>query len=155
MEAAAPPEGVHVSSASRPTGVTILAILALIGGVFGIIGGLLAIAGGALFGAVAVTTPEANGAGAFGGMLFIIGILTLGVAIVDLAFAFGAWTLKPWGWSLGIISQLASLVLVVISAVLSGNFVGSLMGSVISIAISVAILWYLNQPAIKSAFGRA
>ena len=32
---------------------------------------------------------------------------------------------------------------------------GALTGSVISIAIAVAILWYLNQPAMKSAFGRA
>jgi hypothetical protein len=144
-----------MSAATRPTGVTILAILALIGGVFGVIGGLGLIAGGALFGAMVGTTTGATEGAAVGGIFFILGILTLGVAIVDLAFAFGAWTLKPWGWSLGIISQLASLVVIVISAVLSGNLVSSLMGSVVSIAISVVILWYLNQPAIKAAFGRA
>jgi hypothetical protein len=144
-----------MSSATRPTGVTILAILALIGGVFGIIGALGLIAGGALFGAMVGSQAGAGSGAAVGGIFFVLGILTLGIAILNLAFAFGAWTLKSWGWILGIIGQLASLVVVAISAVLSGDIVASLMGSIISLAISVVILWYLNQPAIKSAFGRA
>ena len=39
-----------MSQATRPTGVTILAVLALIGGIFGLIGGLGLMMGGALFG---------------------------------------------------------------------------------------------------------
>lgn len=138
-------------AANRPMGVTILAILALIGGVFGLIGGLALIAGGALIGGI---VGGAEGA-AFGGLAFIVGIVTLGLAVAELFFAYGAWTLKPWGWALGVILALAGLVWVVITALLSGDIVGTLISSVISIVIYVVILYYLNRPDIKAAFGRA
>lgn len=140
-----------MTGAARPTGVTILAILALIGGVFSLIGGLGLIAGGALIGGM---VGGAEGA-AFGGLAFIFGILTLGFGVAYLAFAYGGWTLKPWGWSLGTILALASIVFGVVSAVASGDIVSGLMGQVISFAIAGVILYYLNQPAVKSAFGRA
>jgi hypothetical protein len=136
---------------ARPTGVTILAVLALIGGVFGLIAGLGLMMGGALLGGM---MGGASGV-ALGGMAFIFGVLTIGLAIAELAFAYGAWTLKPWAWALGIIAALANLVLIAISAVLSGDIVSSLIGSVISIAIWAVVLYYLNQPTVKSAFGRA
>lgn len=138
-------------SISRPMGVTILAVLALIGGVLGLIGGLGIIAGGALIGGIVGGTAGV----AFGGFAFVVGIVTLGLAVADLFFAYGAWTLKPWGWSLGVILQLASLVWIAISAVLSGDLVGSLVASAISIAIALVILYYLNTPGVKQAFGRA
>lgn len=140
-----------MTGAARPTGVTILAILALIGGIFSLIGGLALIAGGALIGGA---VGGAEGA-AFGGLAFIFGILTLGFAVAYLAFAYGGWTLKPWGWALGTILALASIVFGVINAVASGDIVSGLMGNIISFAISGVILYYLNQPAVKSAFGRA
>jgi hypothetical protein len=139
-----------MSTSVRPTGVTILAILALIGGVFGIVGGLGLIAGGALFGGM---IGGAAGVG-LGGLAFIFGILTLGLAIAELFFAYGAWGLKPWGWSLGVILALASIALAVITAVASGDFVNSLIGGAISIIIAAIILYYLMTPAVKVAFGR-
>jgi hypothetical protein len=131
----------------RPTGVTILAILALIGGVFGIIIGLGAIAGGAFLGAV---TQSAGIAGAG----FLIGILTLLGAVLELGFFFGAWTAKAWGWMLGVIAALWSITVGVIAAVLSGDIVGGLMGNIISFAISGVILYYLLTPPVKQYFGR-
>jgi hypothetical protein len=140
----------------RPTGVTILAILALIGGIFGILGGLALIAGGALLGGIAASGgADAAAAASLGGLGFIFGILTLLGAVLQLAFFYGAWTAKPWGWTLGIISALWSITVSVISAVLSGDIVSGLMANVIGIAISAVILYYLNTPAVKQYFGRA
>ncbi len=132
----------------RPTGVTILAILALIGGVFGIIAGLALIAGGAFLGAVTETAGIA-------GLGFIFGILTLLGAVLELAFFFGAWAAKAWGWILGVIAAIWSIAVGVITAVLSGDIVGGLMGNIISFVIAGVILYYLNTPAVKQYFGRA
>jgi len=140
------------SGAARPMGITILAILSVIGGIFGLIGGLGLIAGGALLGGAVGGTTGA----ALGGMAFIFGIVTLGFAVAYIAFAYGAWTLKAWGWMLGVIMALASIVWTILGIVLSGDIVANLISvsTIISVAIPLIILYYLNTPVVKSAFGR-
>ena len=140
-----------MSGATRPTGVTILAVLSLIGGIFSVLAGLLALMGGAMIGAAVGGSEGA----AVGGLFFILAVISLATGILYIAFAYGAWTLKPWGWALGIIAALASLVLTAITIVTSGDMMAALTGSIISIAIAVVILFYLNQPNVKAAFGRA
>jgi hypothetical protein len=131
--------------------VTILAVLALIGGVFGLIAGLGLIAGGALIGGM---LGGQAGVG-LGALAFVFGIVAIGLAVAELFFAYGAWNLKPWGWALGVILMLVNIVWAVIVALASGDFVNSLIGGAIGIIISAVILYYLNTPAVKSAFGRA
>jgi hypothetical protein len=141
------------TGAARPTGITILAILALIGGIFGLIGGLGLIAGGALLGgALGGTTGVA-----VGGFAFVAGIITLGLAVAYIGFAYGGWTLKPWGWALGVILAIASIVWQVALAFISGDFVGSIVSvsGILSLAVPIIILYYLYTPTVKSAFGRA
>lgn len=141
-----------MTSAARPTGITILAILALIGGVFGLIGGLGMIAGGALIGGM---VGGAEGV-AFGGFAFVLGIITLIGAVVYLAFFFGSWTAKAYGWMLGIIAALWSIVTQAIMVLLSGDIMGTLfsISTIIGVAIPVVILYYLMTPGVKSYFGR-
>lgn len=140
------------STAARPTGITILAILAAIGGVFGLLGGLALLAGGAMLGSVGDSSTSA-----LGSMAAVVGLVTLALAIAYLAFAFGGWTLKPWAWMLGMVIAGASIIWQVITAFLSNNLVGSLISvnGIIGLAIPIIILYYLNTPAVKSAFGRA
>jgi len=128
---------------ARPQGVTILAVLAAIGGVLGLLAGLFALGIG---GAVAA----ASGSGALGGLVSVLGIVAIAQGALALAFAYGAWTLKPWAWMLGIVAFGISLVLAVLNMV-NGDF----SGQIISAVIAVAILYYLNTPAVKAAFGRA
>jgi len=102
---------------ARPTGITILAVLSAIGGVFSILGGI-ALVGLGGFGAAAT-----GQAGLFGiGVVF--GILALALGIASLAFAFGAWTLQPWAWTLGIIIQGANIIFAVVS-VIGGSDIGA------------------------------
>jgi hypothetical protein len=124
---------------ARPTGVTILAVLAAIGGVFGILGGLALLGIGTFFASAGL-----------GGLAFVFGLIALAVGIAELAFAYGAWTLKPWGWTLGIVLAAVSIVLYVVEVVLG---YADITGVIISIVISAVIIYYLNMPDIRRAFG--
>lgn len=131
-------------AATRPMGITILAVLSAIGGVLGILGGIALIGIGGLAAASTGTT-------AYFGLGAIWGVLVLASAIASLVFAYGAWTLKPWAWPLGVALQVISLALAALT-VISG---GDISGQIISVVISAIILYYLFQPNIKAVFGRA
>jgi len=119
---------------ARPTGITILAVLAGIGGV------LTALAGIALF---------VLGAVAFGGLGALLGLAFLAVAALYIAFCVGALQMKPWAWPLGVVGAAASIILSVL------QLIGGDVSQIISILIGAGILYYLMRPEIKAAFGRA
>lgn len=129
---------------ARPMGITVLAVLSAIGGVLGIIAGVALIGLGGL---AAATT----GSAAYFGLGAIWGVILLATAVASLAFAYGAWTLKPWAWPLGVALAIISLALSALT-VISGGDIGS---QIIGVVIQAIILYYLFQPSIKSLFGRA
>ena len=135
------------SAATRPTGITILAVLSAIGGVLGLLAGVALLGIGGL-------AAGATGNAAFFGLGAFAGIVTVAISIAQLAFAYGAWTLQPWAWSLGVVLSLVNIVWSVVGALGSGDIVSGLVGQSISIAISAVILYYLNTPAVKAAFGK-
>jgi hypothetical protein len=121
----------------RPTGVTILAVLAIIFGALGLLGAITIIGGGAV-----VSSP----------LVTILGVITLITSALALAFGIGAWTLKPWAWTLGVANYILSLVVSVIFIVTGLSTIGS---QIVGIVIAAAILYYLFTPTVKQAFGRA
>ena len=135
--------GAPTPAAARPTGITILAVLAAIGGVLSILAGIAIVGIGGF-------AAASSGTAAYFGLGAVAGIILLALGVLNLAFAYGAWTLKPWAWTLGVGLQVANLIWAGLAA-LSGD-VG---GQIISIAISAIILYYLFQPNIKAVFGRA
>ena len=113
------------ASSERPLGVTILAILQ-------ILGGLLMLAAGAL----ATIT----------GLLFIL-FAIVGVAMMILGFlgvivGFGLWGLKSWAWMWAMIVNILNIII--------GLF--NLQDNLVSIVIALIIIIYLNQPDIKRRF---
>lgn len=116
----------------RPLGVTIIAVLAAIGGVLGLIGSftLFSVFGSA-FGFVAAYA-----------------LANVAISILLLVFAFGAWTLQPWAWTLGIVLEAVAIVFG-LYALVDGD-----ASAVVSIALAAVVLWYLFQPSVKAAFGR-
>ena len=124
----------------RPTGITILAVLSAIGGVFGLLASLALLG----FGAVA-------GASGLGGFVFIAGLLVLVYSVLSLILAYGFWNLKPWAWQLGVAVQGLGIVQAVLQFMNNSSNVASL---VIGVGIAAFILWYLFQPNVKAAFGR-
>ena len=125
------------AAGARPTGITILAILAAIGGVLGLLGG---------FGVLFLGSVAASGA------VMILGLCALAYAALLVAFAYGAWTLKPWAWPLGVAVAIFGIVVAILQIVLGGS---SIFSQALSIVVDGVILYYLNQPGIKSLFGRA
>ena len=136
--------GAPTPATARPMGITILAVLSAIGGVLGILGGIALVGLGGL-------AAASTGTAAYFGLGAVWGVILLATAIASLAFAYGAWTLQPWAWPLGVALQVISLVLAALTVV-SGGDIGS---QIIGVVISAIILYYLFQPNIKAAFGRA
>jgi uncharacterized membrane protein (DUF2068 family) len=126
----------------RPTGVTVMAILAFIGGIFGILGGLALVGFGGIIAASGV---------AGGGLASVLGVLLLVYGVLALVLGYGFWTLQPWAWTLGVGLQGAGIVINVLQFI---NDSTQLVSAIVSIAISAVILWYLFQPHVKAAFGR-
>lgn len=129
------------STAQRPTGITVLAILAAIAGVFGIFGGILLVTGSAALGV-------ATGSASLGTLGSMVGFVWLISSIAYLVFAWGAWGLQPWAWTLGIVLAAVSIVLGVF------QLINGQPGAIVSIAISAGITYYLFRPEVKAAFGR-
>jgi hypothetical protein len=124
------------STAQRPTGITILAVLAAIGGVLGLFGGFVLLFAGTVV---------------FGGLGALLGIAALAYAALLLAFAYGAWTLQPWAWPLGVAGAIFGIVISILY-IIGGQSIAS---QALGIIVDGAILYYLNQPGIKALFGRS
>ena len=108
-------------------GVTILAILQIIGGVLGLVLGIMALMVASLL-------------GIFGFLLVIVaGVATL-FAILGLIVGWGLWSLKSWAWMFALIINIINLVLAL------------LQFDVISMIIPLIIVIYLQQGEIKSTF---
>ena len=132
----------------RPAGVTILAILAIVGGASVALLGLLVIAGAAFIASLDFTgMPLLAGIGAVGGVLLILFgaiYIVVGVGLLKLA-----------NWARLMTMALAATSLVF--AFLAGGLVyfpfwAFALRRFITAAIDVLILWYLSQPRIKQAF---
>lgn len=132
----------------RPTGVTILAILAIIGGILGVLGGLLGLAGGAL-----LAGGAAGAAGtAASGTLAIFSAISLVIGILDIVLGIGLLGLKSWAWTLGVALQVIGLVIAIVQ-IATGN--AKISGELLGMAINVIILVYLFNGGVRKAFARA
>lgn len=141
-----------MSTQARPTGVTIIAILAFIGGIFAIVAGLgLTVLGGILGGALAASGEAAGGI--FGGLMAVFGIGTLGIGIAEIIVGWGLWGLKPWAWMVAVILFIANIALSLLTALGGGDLIS--LNTIVGIAIPAIILYYLMTPPVKTAFGRA
>jgi uncharacterized membrane protein (DUF2068 family) len=129
-------------AARRPLGVTVITILAAIDGLLFILGGVFLLIGSS---AVGMMFDSA----ALGGLAAVIGAITLVIGILLLVFAWGAWGLQPWAWTLGVVLEAIVIVLGLF------NLFNGSGGAVLSIAIAALITWYLFQPDVRRAFGRA
>jgi hypothetical protein len=137
----------------RPLGVTILAILAIIGGLLSLLVaalGFLAagvVASGALAGAYgSATAAPSTAALAFSsGSLIVLGILYL-------AFGIGAFMLKGWAWTAGIIALVLGIVSDIALPFLTSTSFGA--SSIIGIVIDLALIYYLFRPNVRTAFGK-
>jgi hypothetical protein len=131
----------------RPVGVTIIAVIAIIYGIFNLLLVLLAVIGIGLAasGVAAVATKYDVGTLAYAAIWDAI------LGILYLVFGIGAFRLKGWAWTTGVAVLVLELVRNIAGYFISG--VGAL--SIITSVIALLLLWYLLRPNVRAAFGKA
>jgi uncharacterized membrane protein (DUF2068 family) len=127
---------------SRPLGVTILAVLALIAAIPALIGGL-ALVGVATFG-TEVPVPDT--------FMYAVGAGTLLYAGLSLVLAYGFWTTRSWAWIAGLALQAIGIVTAVSQFANGERYLASMIAGLV---LPVVIVIYLLQPRVKAAFDRA
>jgi hypothetical protein len=129
----------------RPVGVTILSVLALIGGsilVLSSLGylGISALRTSILVGVVSGMSPM---------LVVSTGIVSLVLGGLAIAFGIGALGMKSWAWLTGMVVWSLSLVLGVVQLAVTGISVVP----VLSVLFAIAILAYLASGSVRDAFG--
>ncbi len=140
----------------RPTGVTVLAILAFIGAVFAVLGALLMFVGGAAL--TALGGRGTMGLAMLGGMgAAVAGVFCLFLGVVYGVVGYGLWTLQNWGRVIALVLIAIGLVFAALGVLTSlVHFrIGILLWQLIVGAIDVWIITYLLKPHVKQAFGAA
>jgi len=146
---------------SRPTGVTIIAILSIIGGITMLFGGITLVAAGTILPSLPpsafqngnLTEPNVNLSGIppsfIGGTAIAIGSAVIAIGIVSFIVAYGLLKGMRWAWTVTVVLSIVSIALNAIS-IATGN-----IGGIVSIIISGIIVYYLYRPHVKAYFGKA
>jgi uncharacterized membrane protein HdeD (DUF308 family) len=116
----------------RPLGVTIIAILTVIGGIAFLASGI-----------TAVTVAPATV-----GMSAITGAALLALGIAYFVMAYGLSKGKGWAWTITVVLSCIGIALGFVSIV-TGN-----VGAIFNVIINAIILYYINRPHVKSFFGK-
>ena len=123
----------------RPIGITILAIIFAAAGISFMMRGFqltLAVTFGPL--------PAGQGTWIWGWLFVLTGLACW-------AGGLAAWRLEPWGWLLGHFLALLGILEAIFALLGTGNLSYALAQS----AFPFILLWYLNRPSVKTAFGLA
>jgi hypothetical protein len=119
------------STGARPVGITIIAVLAFVAGAFGLLASLT------IF-------------GLGGGLAATSGLITLLIAVAEIALGYGFWMLKPWSWRLGLTLAIVNPAWEIARFLFRG---ADPLNLLIAIVFAAVWLYYLNLPSIRSAFG--
>jgi len=125
---------------TRPMGITIVAIVFVIGLILNIAVAtdLLGLTGG-------IPASER------GELAVPVGAVLLISGVLELVAAYGLWTLRPWGWTLAVVLMAAAFVKNILQYLNDNSL---LIAMIVSAIIPALILWYLFRPHVRSAFRR-
>jgi len=124
----------------RPTGVTIIAVLEILGALV-----MLSICALAL---IAGEAAVGLGLGLLPGLVAVLGAVMLILAIVMLGVAWGLWTGKGWAWTLAVVFIVLGII-VGVAQMIAGGYHG-----ILTLIIQVIIVYYLFRPNVKTYFGK-
>lgn len=151
----------------RPTGVTIITVLAIIAGVLLLFGGMGLVALAPFIGQIKVndntnnsntslslnvngtevTIPN-NALFVLGGFIGVLGAMLIVLGIANFVVAWGLLKGKGWAWIVTIIINIITAILN-ITSIVAGS-----IGSIGGLIINGIIIYYLYRPNVKSYFGR-
>ncbi len=145
----------------RPTGVTILGVLAILGGIALLFSGAVLIGLGLLLGTLVASVDITNainnagypglaslGVGVISAIVIVLGVVALILGILYLVGGIGFFSGKGWAWTLGIIVTVIGIIQAIVQ-IAFGNY-----GSVLGLIIDVLILYYLTRAHVKAYFGK-
>ena len=112
------------SQKQRPLGVTLIAILTLIGGIIFLASGLVL-------------------------LIIGIGIILLALGIAYLVMAYGLWKGKGWAWTISLILSGIGIIMGIVYIIQD-----NIAGGIASIIINGVIIYYLYRPNVKAYFGK-
>jgi uncharacterized membrane protein len=156
----------------RPLGVTIIAILTIIGGILLFLSGLSLLVIGTLVSVTpSGTSTIANShplAQVFGVISVATGSVLLVIGIGYLVMFYGLLKGKRWAWTITLILLLIGIAIQIISSITgsvinaslststtsSNSVIAGIAGGLIGIAINVVIIYYLYRPHVKAFFGK-
>ena len=119
----------------RPLGVTIIAILTIIGGIGFLASGIAAVG-------VAPFLPD------LGILSAAIGAVLIALGIAYFVMAYGLWKGKGWAWTITLVLSFIGIVLG-IASIVTGN-----IGAVFHLIINIIVVYYLYRPNVKAFFGK-
>ena len=140
----------------RPTGVTILAAIALVAGVADIVAGLgnVGIGGGFL-------TDHGFGEN-LDRIMTIVGLAMAAVGVLGVVTGIGLVQERNWAWlltrlwaSLCIVVGLVSAGLSLLGDTITSGILATILGGLVPAVAAVVVLWYIYRPDVRAAFGRA
>src|SRR5213592_1147424 len=145
---------------SRPTGVTVLAILAILVAIFLLFTGAVLIGLGLVIGTYAASQITSSlaaagypglaslGAGTIAAIITAFGAIFLILGLLDVALGVGFLGGKGWAWTLGMIVSVINIVWNILQ-IGFGSY-----SSAFGVIIFVIIAYYLTRPHVKAFFGR-
>ncbi|MFZ0557053.1 MAG: hypothetical protein WAM26_17360 [Nitrososphaeraceae archaeon] len=169
----------------RPFGVTIIAILALVGSVVLIFGGLSSLVSGAFFAAIPIenvmTEMEQQEQGQqqtlsvaelhaliqlLGSSSIVMGAIVMVIGIGYLIVSYGLLKGREWAWTITVvltmISIIVQIVFIITTSILNASLhhdmntsLYHLIDQIIGIAINGIILYYLYHPSVKRYFKKS
>lgn len=169
----------------RPFGVTIIAILALVGSVVLIFGGLSSLVSGAFFAVIPIenvmTEMEQQEQGQqqtlsvaelhaliqlLGSSSIIMGAIVMVIGIGYLIVSYGLLKGREWAWTITVvltmISIIVQIVFIITTSILNASLhhdmntsLYHLIDQIIGIAINGIILYYLYRPSVKRYFKKS
>jgi len=114
---------------NRPLGVTIIAILAVIGGIGSLLSGF----------AVMAVVPFVG---------IILGVILIIIGLAYFAVAYGLWKGLNWAWTITLIVSAIGII-VGIGSIIVGN-----VGAIFHVIINGIVIYYLYRPNVKAYFGK-
>lgn len=130
---------------SRPTGISILAILDLIGGIFLAFVGIVVAAATS---SGVLSSLGYSGYANLAGALEVVGGLFAVLGVIAILAGWGMWTGRAWAWTLAVVLYVLGALFSLIS------LLGGSLASVVGLLIEVFLLWYMFRPHVRAFFGR-
>ena len=126
-----------VTPVSRPTGVTVVAILNILAGItmFAVV--IIAAIGAS----ISPTQETVSGVQTIGGILIAVGA-------VSFVVAYGLLKGRRWAWTLTVVVSIISIVMTIFTIIWLG------LCGIINAIVSGIILYYLYRPHVKAYFGK-